>query len=191
MNKANNHRAKETNRAIIQAVFELMIEGQKPLSRITIQDVCERAGIHRSTFYAHYQDIYDVVERVEKTMSVRLAESFLEQLEAGAHADACFENLFAFIAEHREFYRLYLNETHKAGVIGVATELFRDRLKKIDYTRLGYANEDEQEYHMTFYLHGITALIRRWIDRDCRESPHELYEIMKRQSVSQQWMMEW
>ena len=61
----------------------------------------------------------------------------------------------------------------------------------MDYKTLGYTDEDEQEYHMTFYLHGMTAMIRHWIDRDCRESPHELYEILKRQNTTQQWMIGW
>ncbi len=190
MNKANNQRTQETNRHIIEAVYRLMQEGRKPLSRITIAEVCARAGIHRSTFYAHYQDIFDVVEQVEATMSKRLAESFLEQLEQGADARACFVSLFGFIAENREFYKLYLNETHKAGVIGVATEMFQERMEKANFWERG-EGEDEQRYALAFFLYGITAMIRRWLDRDCAPSPEAMYEIMLRQIDVQRKMIAW
>ena len=192
MNTANNQRSRDTDRRIVQAVYELMSEEKKTLSRVTVRDVCERAEIHRSTFYAHYQDVYDVVEQVEKTMSVKLAETFLTQLNEGAHASACFESLFSFIAEYRDFYRLYLNETHKSGVIGIAAELFRERLDRADSPKeFGHAGKAEEEYHTAFFLHGITALVRNWIDGGCRESPHDLYEILQRQSSVQQWMTGW
>ena len=191
MNKANNQRVKETHRRIIEAVYRMLLEEKKPLAKITVRDVCERAEIHRSTFYAHYQDIYDVVERVEKNMSVLLTETFLHQLDEGAHAETCYESLFAFIAEHRGFYRVYLNEMHQAGVIGVAAELFQDRIGKKEMKLFGSADEAAQKYHMDFYLYGITALVRRWLDRDCRETPQELFQILRRQSEVQQGMMGW
>ena len=35
---------------------------QKPLNKITINDITEDCGINRMTFYYHFKDIYDLVE---------------------------------------------------------------------------------------------------------------------------------
>lgn len=191
MNTSNNRRTQETNKQIIETVYRLIEEGKKPLNKITIREVCERAGIHRSTFYAHYRDIYDVVERVEKTMSVKLTEAFMLQLEEGADAENCFVSLFSFIREHRRFYRLYLNETGGAGVIGICTEMFRDRLEALYYRELGYESQEEIDYHGSFILYGMTAMIRMWVNRDCPESPQQFYQILERQNITQKWMMDW
>ena len=49
-------RIEKTERAIKQAFMELRAE--KPLEKIRVKELCDRACINKSTFYAHYQDIY-------------------------------------------------------------------------------------------------------------------------------------
>lgn len=183
MNTVNNKRTQETDRAIIEAVFSMMTIEKRPLSRITVREVCERAHIHRSTFYAHYQDVYDLVEKVEQAMSVGLTESFLKKLEEGACAEECFMNLFEFIAEYKAFYKMYLTELHNTGVIALATELYQEKINKLDYKPLGFKNREEFRYHHQFYLYGVTGLIRLWLQNDCKESPEEIARILLRQHV--------
>ena len=49
-------RIEKTRQSIINAFIEL--RSHKELERITIKELCEKAQINKSTFYAHYQDIY-------------------------------------------------------------------------------------------------------------------------------------
>ncbi|WP_240928830.1 TetR family transcriptional regulator [Streptococcus alactolyticus] len=49
-----------TKRALEEALKRLLLE--KPLSKITIQDLADECGISRMTFYYHFKDIYDLVE---------------------------------------------------------------------------------------------------------------------------------
>ena len=180
MNTKNNQRSRETDERIIRVVFQSMEQDKKPLNKITVRQVCERANINRSTFYAHYQDVYDVVEKAEKEVAEELTLSFLTKLEAGASADACFESLFAFIYAHQDFYRLYLNEMHQVGGIGVAWDLMQDRLSALSPQAAGARSTEELAYHGDFYLYGMTAMIRRWINRGCPETPRQMVGVLKR-----------
>ena len=45
-------RVKKTERAIRKAFYELMLE--KPIPKITVKELAERAEINKTTFYAHY-----------------------------------------------------------------------------------------------------------------------------------------
>ena len=191
MNKTNNQRSQETNRNIIQAVYEIISIEKRPLNKITVREVCERAHVHRSTFYTHYMDVYDLVEKVEKTMSVNLTESFLQKMEEGASAVDCYENLFEFIKEHREFYRIYLNDTQNTGAISLATELYQDRLDQMNFKEIGYTSQREFVYHQQFFLYGVTAMIRLWVKDDCPESPKEFVQILLRESDTQKAMTTW
>ena len=49
-----------TKKAIAFALKDLLSE--KPLDKITINDIAEKAEINRQTFYYHFQDIVDLVE---------------------------------------------------------------------------------------------------------------------------------
>ena len=181
MNTKNNQRARNTDETIVRAVFGIMVDENKPVNRITVREVCERSEINRSTFYAHYLDVYDVVEQVEHTMAEGLTKSFLRKLEEGQDLGSCFEALFGFVREHRQFYRLYFQTSGRSGVIGIAWELLRDRMQALSYESFGYRSEEEMKYHGEFFIYGLSAMLRRWIDRDCRETPGELLDMLARQ----------
>lgn len=181
MNTKDNIRSQNTDEQIIRAVYNAVVFEKKSLSKVTVREVCEKAGINRSTFYAHYMDVFDVVEKVEARMSVDLTKAFLDAMDAGEHIDGCFIRLFAFIKEHKDFYGFYLNETNKTGVIAIAWNLIRERTKDITPETVGSRSQEELEYSGAFFLYGITGLVRRWLAGGCNETPEELFAILERQ----------
>ena len=71
-------RQKKTLAAIRTAFLELL--GKKPLEKITVKELAEKAQISKATFYLHYQDIYDLAERLQ-------AEVIGEIYQSIAHPD--------------------------------------------------------------------------------------------------------
>lgn len=179
MNTKDNRRKKEKGRAMIQAFFSIL-QTKKTVSKVTVREICEKAEINRSTFYAHYQDVYDLLEQVEKAMAKSLTQAFLDELAAGRDIADCFHRLFAFIGEHREFYAIYLNETNKSGVIGLTRELYADRVPSDFWKEMGCSSPDELPYHEEYALAGLTAIVRRWLNTGCKETPEELCDIFFR-----------
>ena len=57
-------RIRKTEQAIKNAFIEL--RSKKPLEKITVKELCERAMINKSTFYSHYEDIYALSETMEQ-----------------------------------------------------------------------------------------------------------------------------
>ncbi|MCB0188555.1 MAG: TetR/AcrR family transcriptional regulator, partial [Caldilineaceae bacterium] len=69
-------RIKRTQLALQQTFMELVVE--VGFSAITVQMLTERAMINRSTFYRHYADIYDLVEKVYDN----LMDEYLESVQS-------------------------------------------------------------------------------------------------------------
>ena len=95
-------RIARTDRAIEQAFMEL--REKNPLERIKIKDLCALACINKSTFYAHYEDIYALANALEN----KLVESILASVphthddEALHQTDALTRELFqAFVQNQR------------------------------------------------------------------------------------------
>lgn len=93
----------DTKRRLAMALKELLQE--KPLKKITIQDIVERSHMTRQSFYYHFQDIYEVLELIcQYELVDRIAykeeESFPDWLE----------HLVALVEENRWFYRKLLLE---------------------------------------------------------------------------------
>lgn len=72
----SDRRIRRTRAAIQSAFLKLIFE--KDINRITIKELCERADINKSTFYLHYQDIYDLEEQFKEEVSEKVCHIILE-----------------------------------------------------------------------------------------------------------------
>lgn len=92
-------RVKKTKRAIRSAFYSLIRE--KPLEKITVREIAERAEINKTTFYAHYETVYDLVDQLER-------EAVEEILKEISTAQNLMVNPRAFVLE------MYTVMTHYA-----------------------------------------------------------------------------
>ena len=58
-----NRRSKITRRVFRESLTELMLE--KGMQKISVNEICKRADMNRSTFYAHYEDQFDLLREIE------------------------------------------------------------------------------------------------------------------------------
>lgn len=179
MNTDNNRRWQATDEGIIREVYRIMQKEKRPVSKITVREICEGTGINRSTFYAHYQDVFDVVEKVEQQIAKMTGEAFINNLPKEDWMHAGFVNLFAFIREYKEFYLLYLEDSRRMRAIEMLIEPHQEKLGSVDPKTLGYSSREEMAYAQDFFAAGAAALLYRWLKNGCKESPEELYAILQ------------
>lgn len=55
--------SKKTEKALAETLSTLLVN--KKIQAITIRELTETADVHRSTFYTHYKDIYDLYDQLE------------------------------------------------------------------------------------------------------------------------------
>jgi AcrR family transcriptional regulator len=59
-----SRKTRYTRKALRDSLVELMKD--KPITKITIKELCENADVNRTTFYAHYRDQYDLLQQIEE-----------------------------------------------------------------------------------------------------------------------------
>ena len=115
MNTANNQLHQETERRLRQELLCFLEREKEP----TVSELCEAAQINRSTFYRHYRDIPDLMEKTEKEIQKGLFRTvgsqgdFLTRLESSSDA---LEPLISYIGQNRYFYRAYLRKNGDAAL---------------------------------------------------------------------------
>ena len=62
-----------------EALIELLEE--KDLEYITVKEICQRAGVNRSTFYLHYETVADLVNETAEMVNRRFLSYFPQQKE--------------------------------------------------------------------------------------------------------------
>ena len=65
-----DRRVRKTKRQLRKALMDLMAE--KPVKSISVRELADRADINRGTFYIHYKDVGDLLQRLEDEMAERL-----------------------------------------------------------------------------------------------------------------------
>lgn len=176
MNTLYNQRFVSTEEKIQKALFSLL--KFKKYNDISIKEICYEAGINRSSFYAHYFGINDLMMQTESKLSKKISEIFSP---SKVWDENVFVKLFEFLLENKAFYKSYL-ETNE--------QTFMEKNDFISYTSLSFSNEkikkfsnSELIYHMSFFAGGLKALSKTWILGGCKETPQEMARILTNEYI--------
>lgn len=104
------------NRRGIEGAMLLLLQ-EKDFSKITIQDICREALVSRSTFYAHYLDKYDLLEKIVDRYFSILQELIADRFSAvgAVDLDTVFLLLSKTYSQHRDALRV-LMKVHVPGL---------------------------------------------------------------------------
>ena len=94
MNTFNNHRHQETEERIREALLYFMEREQQP----TVSELCEYAQINRTTFYRHYTDVMDLMEKTERKTQKGLVQTLCGEETILTKEGFSFRSLEALIA---------------------------------------------------------------------------------------------
>lgn len=78
MNTPNNKRRRES-RDRIERVFIEMLQTEE-LDKIKVSDICKKAGVNRTTFYANYNDIYELADSLCTGLEAQLGEIYQDEI---------------------------------------------------------------------------------------------------------------
>lgn len=167
MNIKNNKRYKISSEKIETSFLTLILNHK--YEDISINQICEHANINRSTFYAHYDDINDLIVKIESKFAKSMASIFDFGLRQTHEA---FVEMFTFVKQNKYFYKAFLNipyvtlaeTTTKTNVLANVTENI-DRFKTGDIGLF---------YRASFFGAGVKEMCKIWLERDCAESPEEM-----------------
>ena len=161
-----------TKRALAASLKNLLL--QKPLNKITINDIAEDCGISRMTFYYHFKDIYDLVEWacVEDAARALAGKKTYDTWQEG------FLNIFQAVLDNKPFimnvYRAvgrerveqYLNPLVHSLVLGVVEE------KSAGMT----VSQADKDFIAYFYEYAFIGVLLAWINENMKDDPAVIVE---------------
>lgn len=162
---------------------------KKPFEYITIREICEEAGVNRSTFYLHYENTGDLLKEASAYILEHFVSYFPVDTEGlAAHYATCelrdlnfisdkyLHPYLSFIKENQRMFLAVLSHPATFDSNAVFQRLFDNIFRPI-LDRFRYPQE-EQRYVMMFYLNGITALITEWLKDGCQKSIEDISSII-------------
>lgn len=179
MNTKNNQRYKDTENLIQKTLLDLA--KVTDIRQITVRAICDHAGINRSTFYSHYLDINDLVDKMGRDIMLDISVLFhdADNLMDFFVTESFLTKMISYVETHRDFFDIYLNHYRQIADENFSL-LWRDWIQPY-IQRFGVSDEAESWYHFTFFKAGFLAVLSQWIQNGCPESPEYLtHVILKR-----------
>ena len=179
MNTKQNARYELTD-AKIREFFLKELE-VKPISRITVTDICKGVGINRSSFYAHYQDVYEISEKLAATIHNSLSEKYKghSMTEESIGTRESFLITLEHIKANQNFYRSYLSHTNIETINNHFNQIFESSASPY-LEKHGISDLSEQHYYYSFFIAGLIQIVKEWLKGSCLESPEIISDIVIR-----------
>ena len=159
-----------TKRLISEALLGML--KTRNITKISIRELCQIAGINRTTFYNHYGSQYDVLNEIADTYIQSTSFAIINGLEAGKNIDECLTEVLQYIKDNLEFAKLVLNQDNYdlTSYITISLPQFDQMIIKHLPEALDLANK---KAIASYVQYGSIRLIKEWILSDCLKSPAE------------------
>lgn len=142
-------RIEKTDRAIEKAFLEL--RSKTPLEKIKIKDLCALACVNKSTFYAHYEDIYALSSRLED----KLIESILTSVSAvelcPVQPETLTRDLFRAFVQNQKAVNILFADSRQGIFANRIEKGMRERLTAQDPT---FAADPKRGILLSFCVQG-------------------------------------
>lgn len=159
---------------VIQKVFLELLK-DKPISKITVKEICEKADINRGTFYKHYEDVYNLMKKLE--------DAALEQLESLLHDSMENGNvpvlitLLTSLLNYQELVEsLAANSSSNDFLNKLADCCSRYAVSQLSTTDTFRLDDPNKQYEYSYLAGGTKMLIEQWMKTGAKETPAEIAE---------------
>ena len=174
-------RVRRTHKLLWESLMAELSE--RAFEEITVTDICERAMVHRTTFYKHYEDKYALLEQgIRQMYDDLLAEE--EHMPPSAysleHPPPYFIRLFEHAAQHQHFYQLMVC----GEGIGRFQKLVKEYIAEVVSAKVGELPPANQHFAVPLDMHahfvsGATlSLLAWWLEHDMPFSPHQMAQYL-------------
>lgn len=175
-----DRRIRRTKRMLRQGLAELMNE--KDFKDITVKDITERVDLNRGTFYLHYTDTYDLLDKVEN----ELIADFRDMIEhynptpENSSAFVIIDQVFDYIMENIDICRtLILSDSNSRFLQKIMDVIIE---KGFQILRQFSKTDDPvlMEYSFRFISYGLVGVLKSWMEDGMKVPRLEIAAMLNR-----------
>lgn len=158
---AENRRVRMTKKMMKDALLELL--EQQTLEKITVTDICEKADVNRSTFYAYYNDIGGLLLEIENDVLDHLPLSPETPVN---DSDTRFLNtldeFFDFVRNNKRLFKVLIVQRDSSHF---NQRLVNSVMEK--YQKAARPNDELLDrYAYVYCVNGVIGVLKEWINGD-------------------------
>ena len=153
------------------SIVELL--GEKPIEKVTVKEICERADVNRGTFYSHYSDQFDLYNSIVDELLNGIFERLGDILRAGQQSMLKSVTLvYDYIKENSKLVEILLDGRIKYGIDArineIVESIYLHDIKK------SAENRTEIDAAYSFIASANLGIIKYWLSSGMKMSVEEM-----------------
>ena len=164
-----------TKKALASSLKEIL--KTKPISKVTVSDICSNCGIRRQSFYYHFADLPELVEWICWTEG----EEALKKNKGYDGWEEGFYNIFLAAKKEKPFimniYHSVSGDTLRSYLFRLTMPLLQGVVEEIARAvRIQDITESDKCFIERFYSSAFVDVMLEWVARDMEEDPKAIIE---------------
>lgn len=173
-----DHRVRVTHTLLKEALYRLV--ETEAIQDITVKELCYEANINRTTFYAHFQSVKELIENLESEVWVELLVLLKRsEKDISYFNNQIFHDVYQLAQKYHQLFLLLLNKNADPHFVEKVYNLGRNVFKSSFKRSKTLKDESKMEYYYISVLNAFIGILRLWLNNQMKESPEEMAEITK------------
>ena len=162
---------------------------KKDFEYITIKEICDTAGVNRSTFYLHYENTFDLLRETTRYILDKHFAYYSSDVKGITErfVNCQLQDLVFITSEHLTPYLTFIKDNQR--IFKVSIKQFNSLNMGDVYVRMFEyifspilerfrVPKKERSYMMKFYLTGVYAIITEWVDKGCSDDMETVIKVI-------------
>ncbi len=161
-------RTKYTKMVIRSSFLELL--SKSSVEKVTVVEICKKAGINRATFYRYYDNQYDLLAALEQEMLDEIKASTYEYRD---NIEELTRTIFSRFYDQKDVWTILLSDHADLGFQSRIYAFFDSHFAKDESSK-------ESVLRYRFLLYGYSGIFNDWVKNGMLEPPEEMAAYLNR-----------
>ena len=155
------YRNSRRSKRLIREAFAELVDEKGDINKITVKEIIDKADISKSTFYAHYVDIYAVIEEFENEIISTINNSIDDFLKDKNNEEFMpyINRLLELFTENEELYKKLFKVENEVNFVDKIKTIILKKLENSLKVELRLFPKEQFKFYLDFITNGITYLV--------------------------------
>ena len=172
-----DRRVRKTRRQLRECLITLLKE--KKVQDITVRELTDMADLNRGTFYLHYKDVFDLLEKTEAELQEDFNQLVCKHdaVDLKQRPSVIFNEIYSLVYDNADLIEILLGENGDLNFVNRLKLLIREKCLKDWMEEFRSGNAAAFDAFFSFIVSGCIGLVQYWLQTGLRETPEQMAKL--------------
>ena len=175
-----DRRVRKTRRQLRECLITLLKE--KKVQDITVRELTDMADLNRGTFYLHYKDVFDLLEKTEAELQEDFNQLVCKHdaVDLKQRPSVIFNEIYSLVYDNADLIEILLGENGDLNFLNRMKQVIRDKCLHnwMEVVRTG--NTAVFDAYFAFIVSGCVGLVQHWLRTGLKETPEQMAHLTEK-----------